>query len=132
MKVITIKQPYASLICDNKKMVEIRSWKTKYRGELYIHAGLGINKVDMIKYQNIIPIENHLKGKIIGVCDLIDCVYLDKEYINNYNEKYKDTGYTISLEHIGYYGFVLNNIKKLNELIEVKGKLSIWNYEVTK
>ena len=38
MKVLSIKEPYATLIKENKKMIETRSWKTKYRGELYIHA----------------------------------------------------------------------------------------------
>lgn len=40
MKVITIKEPFASLVADGIKKVETRSWKTNYRGEIYIHAGL--------------------------------------------------------------------------------------------
>lgn len=44
MKVLTIKEPFASLIKDKKKFIETRSWKTKYRGELYIHAGKSIYK----------------------------------------------------------------------------------------
>ena len=38
MKVLSIKEPYASLIKEKKKLIETRSWKTSYRGELYIHA----------------------------------------------------------------------------------------------
>lgn len=40
MKVITIREPWASLIGVKIKKIETRSWYTKYRGELYIHAGL--------------------------------------------------------------------------------------------
>ena len=40
MKVITIKEPYATLIKNNVKLIETRSWKTSYRGKLYIHASL--------------------------------------------------------------------------------------------
>ena len=32
MKVLTIKQPYASLIAHDFKKYEFRTWKTKYRG----------------------------------------------------------------------------------------------------
>ena len=32
MRVISIKEPYASLIKDKKKFIETRSWKTNYRG----------------------------------------------------------------------------------------------------
>ena len=38
MKVISIKEPFATLIMNKMKLIETRSWKTNYRGELYIHA----------------------------------------------------------------------------------------------
>lgn len=39
MKAITIRQPWASLIAAGVKTIETRSWSTKYRGPLAIHAG---------------------------------------------------------------------------------------------
>lgn len=33
MKVLTIKQTWATLIMQKDKRFEFRSWKTKYRGE---------------------------------------------------------------------------------------------------
>lgn len=38
MKVLSLTEPCATLIKEKKKLVETRSWKTDYRGELYIHA----------------------------------------------------------------------------------------------
>ena len=40
IKAITIKQPWASLIALGVKHIETRSWATKYRGPIAIHAGL--------------------------------------------------------------------------------------------
>ena len=40
MKVLSIKEPYATLIKNGIKKIETRSYKTNYRGELYIHASL--------------------------------------------------------------------------------------------
>ena len=37
MKVLSLTVPCATLIKE-KKLIETRSWKTDYRGELYIHA----------------------------------------------------------------------------------------------
>lgn len=37
MKVLSLTEPYATLIKERKKKIETRSWKTPYRGELYIH-----------------------------------------------------------------------------------------------
>ena len=48
MKVLTIKQPWASLIVDKYKRYEFRSWKTKYRGKILIHAGMSLEK-DMVE-----------------------------------------------------------------------------------
>ena len=38
MKVLSLREPGATLIKEKKKLVETRSWKTDYRGELYIHG----------------------------------------------------------------------------------------------
>ena len=38
MKVLSVRQPYASLICYGIKKAENRTWKTDYRGKLLIHA----------------------------------------------------------------------------------------------
>ena len=40
MKVLTIKEPFATLIKNRVKYIESRSWKTNYRVELYIQAGV--------------------------------------------------------------------------------------------
>ena len=40
MKVLSLTEPYATLIKEKKKLIETRSWKTNYRGELYIHASM--------------------------------------------------------------------------------------------
>lgn len=42
MRAITIRQPWASLIALGYKRMETRSWNTKVRGWVAIHAGLGM------------------------------------------------------------------------------------------
>lgn len=39
MKALTLHQPWASLVALGLKNVETRSWSTRYRGPLAIHAG---------------------------------------------------------------------------------------------
>lgn len=38
MKALSIKQPWASLIAHGIKDIENRTWATKYRGKVLIHA----------------------------------------------------------------------------------------------
>ena len=73
MKVLSLTEPYATLIKENKKKIETRSWKTSYRGELYIHASsTNIPKewknnkelMDLLKdssFRTIINIDNVIK-----------------------------------------------------------------------
>jgi hypothetical protein len=38
MKALTLTQPWASLVAIGAKRIETRSWSTKYRGPIAIHA----------------------------------------------------------------------------------------------
>jgi hypothetical protein len=42
MRVLSVRQPFASLIASGRKTVELRSWGTAYRGPVLILAGSGI------------------------------------------------------------------------------------------
>lgn len=45
MKALSIMQPWAHAILHWGKDVENRTWSTKFRGEFYIHAGLGFDQL---------------------------------------------------------------------------------------
>ena len=51
MKVITLKQPWATLVAEGIKKYEFRTWKTNYRGKVLIHAGAGIDKQELEKLE---------------------------------------------------------------------------------
>lgn len=44
MKVLTLTQPWASLMAFGEKHIETRSWGTSYKGPLLIHAAKGFPK----------------------------------------------------------------------------------------
>ena len=129
MKVLTIKEPYATLIKRKIKYFETRSWKTNYRGELYIQAGCSKIDKDLKQHSELLELYKDIKlnyGNIICKCNLIDCVYMTEEFINqekenNYNNfiagDYKE----------GRYAWILDSIEEV-EPIPVKGQLGIWNY----
>ncbi len=130
MKVLSLKEPWASLISEKIKCIETRSWKTNYRGELYIHASkrkLTKNHLKEYKEQlNLLVDTNFKYGYIIAKCKLVDCKYMDKKFINeikrNHNE-YKCGAYSI-----GRYAWILKDIETLKEPIPTNGQLGIWNY----
>ncbi len=127
MKVLTIKQPWATLIMDGHKRFEFRSWKTKYRGELLIHAGKGIDKEAMRRLEKYIP-KDMPTGQILGKVILVDCIKMSPDFKEILLKENKDI-YTDSTFKENY-GWQLENIEKFDEPIEAKGRLSLWEYEI--
>ena len=131
MKVITIKQPFATLISEGLKEYEFRTWKTKFRGEILIHAGKGIDKKAMERYKHLNL--DYPSGKIIAKATITDCVYVDDKLKEKLQEKNPLVYYGILQKDSNWdgYGFKLENIEKI-EPIEINGKLSLWDYDYKK
>ncbi len=116
MRVITIQQPYASLIANGYKKYEFRNWKTNYRGALYIHAGLKVDQVALQTYQHLgldFP-----TGVIVAKVNLVDCV-LAEEVLSPAERSNNDY----------QYAFVLDVIEQINSTEKIRGKLGLWRLE---
>ena len=125
MKVLTIKEPWATLIIEKYKEYEFRSWKTNYRGKILIHAGLSLEKDIVSRFE-----EYNLEykcGYIIGEAELVACIKVD-EKLNKYLKELNPLVYGRS-NHVENYAWKLANIKKYDNPIYIKGKLGLWNYE---
>jgi len=73
MKVLTVRQPWASLIVAGIKDVENRPWRTRYRGKLGIHAGARVDEEAMNRYSHLVEDSIPL-GALIGSVVLVGCV----------------------------------------------------------
>ncbi len=130
LKVLSLTEPYATLIRLGKKKIETRSFKTNYRGELYIHASS--TKIPK-EWKNNKELMNLIKdndlnfGYIICKCNLVDCVYMDKEFLDNIKKDKLE--YLVGDYKLGRYAWILDDIEVLDRPIFAKGKLGIWNYQ---
>lgn len=127
MKVLTIKQPWATLIMQGDKKYEFRSWQTKYRGELLIHAGKSVDKEAIKRLGKYLP-ENLPLGKILGKVRLVDCIKMSPEFkeilLKENSEIYTKSSFQEN------YGWQVTDIEIFKEPIEVKGRLSLWEYDI--
>lgn len=123
---MSIKEPYASLIKDGYKCYETRSFKTNYRGELYIHASLSKSNQN----NELSKLINPMYGEIICKCKLLDCIYMTAEFIESLREN-NEMEYKCGLYEVGRYAWVLENIEA-TQPIKAKGRLGIWNFEYEK
>lgn len=126
MKVITLKQPWASLIVNGYKKYEFRSWKTNYRGELYIHAGKGIDKEGMKRVESLNL--KYPKSRIIGKVIIEDCIELNDKVNKKINSE-NEFIYGKDINRKGY-AWVIKESELLNIEKEINGKLGLWNIEL--
>ena len=125
MKALTIKEPWATLIIEGYKEYEFRSWKTNYRGKILIHAGMTLEKDNVIKFQDYNL--KYSKGAIIGEAEITDCIFVTQE-VNDELRKLNPLVYGKS-GHVEKYAWKLENVKKYDEPIFIKGQLGLWNYD---
>lgn len=127
MKVLSIREPYASLILSGVKKIETRSWKTNYRGELYIHASLGKRSPS----PEVMKLVSHTNpGYILCKAKLVDCIYMTNEYVEQM-KKDNPTEYLCGDYQEGRYAWVLDGVEPVEPIL-VKGHLGIWNYDEKK
>ncbi len=130
MKVLSLTEPCATLIKEKKKLIETRSWKTNYRGELYIHASSTKIPKEWRENKELMNLVNDFPlnyGNIICKCELTNCIKMTPEFIKNIKNNHQE--YICGIYEIGRYAWILENIEVLKEPIPTKGHLGVWNYE---
>lgn len=129
MRVLTIREPWASLIGLGIKKIETRSWPTSYRGTLYIHAGKNIiPKNDVRRNKGL----EHLNGNVLHYgeifikCKLVDCIQIDDEFAQKVKAS-DPINYFCGNYKSGRYAWILEDISYIMPIPAV-GHLSIWKY----
>ncbi len=154
MKAITLWQPWASLLACGAKKYETRSWATRYRGPIAIHAALKnpcgndifcnlSEKMIIAAYKALgnVSFKYLPRGVIIATAELIGCWPMQE--VNSFTRPMESdctrevTVYPLNGEILfgdwtpGRYAWELDNIKLLDEPIATKGKQGLWNWEAS-
>lgn len=94
MKALSIRQPWAWAIVNAGKRVENRTWETRYRGPILIHAAKGVTKREYEQFasfwQNFPrrPLQSYprppsfdalQRGGIVARAEVIGCISISRE-----------------------------------------------------
>lgn len=114
LKAISIAQPWAWAIAEGHKKVENRSQRYKYRGRLLIHASRTYWEIEKLPNGvKVPPLDSLDYGKVIGFCDLVDCVEM--------GERFRDDPFAQ-----GPYCLLLQNFRKITP-VDYRGQLGIYS-----
>lgn len=138
MRAISIRQPWAAFIVHCGKNMENRSWATRFRGPVLIHAAKGMTDeeyYDAVRFAHFTcgvskeALKAHceaaaldaLRGGIVGYAEVTDCVSFERHA-------------ALSPEHrspwfVGEFGFHLANVQPLPFLL-TPGRLGFFEVEV--
>lgn len=141
MKALSLTQPWATLVANEAKRVETRSWSTSYRGPIAIHAAKGF-PLDCQRLCSADPFHGGLdavpakrlpRGLILAVAEIRD-VMTTEEMVRLWRSH--DSGRVPNYHddrerQFGDYGpdrfaWRLVNVRRLVEPIPCKGALGLW------
>jgi len=141
VKAITIKQPWATLIALGEKKFETRSWQTKYRGPLAIHAGKSIDKdacenswiKGVLQEHGITSYKDLPTGVVIATVELADCYKVEATlgYASVLSKGKTVNGLEVAFGDYteGRYAWQLTSLQVLDKPVVAKGKLSLWEWQ---
>lgn len=104
MKAISIKYPWAGFILEGKKTIELRSWRTRYRGPVLIHrSGPG--------------------GGIVGIAEIADVIAIKN--LDHFRSLVGQHHAPQNFYQAKLFGWVLKNARPV-EFVPCKGRLGLW------
>lgn len=96
LKALTIRAPWAWAIAQGWKRVENRSWSTRFRGRIAIHAAVSkesdADAAATFASLGIEPPSEFARGAIIGTVELVDILPLD-EFLRRFGDDRFDRGF---------------------------------------
>ena len=125
MKALTLRPSWAWLVVNGYKDIENRSWATRLRGRIWIHASS--SPVTHAEYEDFVDIcrerrikkfparEDFQTGGIVGSAEIVDCVTRSRSY----------------WFHRGDYGFVLSSARR-TRFKPMKGMLGFFEVKTRK
>lgn len=134
MKALSLLQPWATLVVIGVIRIETRSWSTKHRGPLLIHASLGKAGRDealhpLIK-EFVADFDALPFGAIVGQVNVINVLPADEYAKSEPGKKFL----TKLEKKMGEYkkdrfAWILRDAVPFQEPIPAKGSLGLWNFK---
>ncbi len=124
MKALSFRQPWAELILQGRKTMDLRTYNSRYRGVFAVHASQTV-ETEMCREHDLDP-SGLDSGGVVGTVELLDVVPLDEAA---YNE-HLDAHLAGRRWREGLYGWVLARPERLPEFIPARGRTNLFNIDL--
>lgn len=132
MKALTLTQPYATLVAIGAKTIETRSWSTKYRGRVAIHAGRKAGSIQFVfqaePFRSALQLTDNSTlalplGAVVAIADLVDVVPTVSvaDELNAQELAFGDYS-------AGRFAWILRDVERLARPMPCRGALGLWEW----
>jgi len=121
VKALSIRQPWAELILQGRKTIELRTWQTNHRGRIAVHAGKTIKGAACAAYG--LDAAALVRGALVGTVEIVEMVVLDDERW----EALRDQHLSLGAFPGDLVGWRLANPRRLPEPIPMRGRLGLFD-----
>lgn len=122
MNAITLHEPWASAMKHGLKLIETRSWPTKHRGLLALHAGTHVDEEACRRLE--FPLMRTSPGTVLGVLAIEKILPMTPELIAKQTPQEFEWGDWKP----GRFAWVLRPLEWLKTPIKARGHQRVWDW----
>lgn len=124
MKALSFRQPWAELILQGRKTMDLRTYSTHYRGRIAVHASQKIEREAALAH-GLDP-DELATGGIVGTVEVADVIALD----DGSYEAHRDEHLAGRHYREGLFGWVLTDPERFPQVVPANGRTSLFNVEL--
>jgi hypothetical protein len=118
---LSIRQPWAELILQGRKTIELRSWDADYRGPLWLHTGKAAN----LDLDRSFGITDPPRGAFVGRITLEDISPVDAQRWERWRGQHLDAG----RYQPGLFAWHLSSAERLRQPVPAPGNLKLFEVD---
>lgn len=128
---LTVRQPWATKIADGRKTIEVRTWRTGWRGAVLIHSGRDRRHLREAArgWEDVWPWEAYPLGAVLAVARIVDCRRLEPDDgpaldIPGWADLWPESAFELTTD---LWGWVLADVSRaLPPHAPLRGRLGLW------
>jgi hypothetical protein len=124
MKALSFRQPWAELVLQGRKTMDLRTYNTHYRGRLAVHASQTIERDNCLQH-DLEPADLQTGG-VVGTVELVDVVPLDEAAY----EAHRDEHLAGRRYRQGLYGWILARPERWPQMIPARGRTNLFSVDL--
>lgn len=118
---LSVKQPWAELILEGKKTIEIRTWAVDYRGPVWLHTGKSPDEAATARFGSS-PL---FLGGFVGIVTIEEIVPFDRERWEKWRPQHLDNGD----RRPNFLAWLLSDVRRLDNPLPARGGLKLFTVD---